>query len=460
MISKRNFIKLAAAGVSAGAIQTFASGPANAQGVRVRRNINAMPADDPILEVFREAVTKMHELPDTDERSWIGQAQIHLDHCHRQPGHFLTWHRQYTLAFEDIVRDVTGEPDWALPYWDWSNNPQIPSAFFGAGNPLDTETWNDPDPQTSPFSQRRIGADDTLSSSSVDISRIENQRLFDVFSSRLDNGPHGSVHVAIGGHMGRFLSPLDPIFWVHHCNVDRIWAKWSLNFANPGDDEWLSETFDDMFVDVSGQFVSDVRASDLVDSRALGYDYDDLLNLGGAIAAGATSTDLSPIFETEAIFTANAIPSVLNIPTSIALDAEPRVLLPDDFFDKQSVLDGTIERRVVARLSEIDIPEDAENYEIRIFLNCPYLSPEVPKEDPHFVAELSLFSLRAMSNFVDMEGMKPSALVDLTETLVNLNLRQTPVVDELDVQIIAVALDESNVSGDEFVVGRVEVVAA
>lgn len=39
-------------------------------------------------------------------------------------------------------------------------------------------------------------------------------------------GTHNSGHRWIGGHMGRSASPNDPIFWLHHANVDRIWALW------------------------------------------------------------------------------------------------------------------------------------------------------------------------------------------------------------------------------------------
>ncbi|MCH9683191.1 MAG: tyrosinase family protein [Deltaproteobacteria bacterium] len=37
---------------------------------------------------------------------------------------------------------------------------------------------------------------------------------------------HNVVHVWMGGDMGPGTSPNDPVFFVHHANVDRIWAKW------------------------------------------------------------------------------------------------------------------------------------------------------------------------------------------------------------------------------------------
>jgi len=42
---------------------------------------------------------------------------------------------------------------------------------------------------------------------------------------------HNKVHVWVGGSMGPMSSPNDPVFFLHHCNVDRLWAEWQL--ANP-----------------------------------------------------------------------------------------------------------------------------------------------------------------------------------------------------------------------------------
>jgi tyrosinase len=37
---------------------------------------------------------------------------------------------------------------------------------------------------------------------------------------------HNRVHVWVGGSMGPISSPNDPVFFLHHCNVDRLWALW------------------------------------------------------------------------------------------------------------------------------------------------------------------------------------------------------------------------------------------
>ena len=56
------------------------------------------------------------------------------------------------------------------------------------------------------------------------------------FRVEFENGPHMLVHGIIAGHMGSNWSPADPLFYVHHSNVDRIWTMWQ--------DYWDHDTVD------------------------------------------------------------------------------------------------------------------------------------------------------------------------------------------------------------------------
>ncbi|EQB56150.1 monooxygenase [Colletotrichum gloeosporioides Cg-14] len=42
----------------------------------------------------------------------------------------------------------------------------------------------------------------------------------------LEGLPHAQVHSIIYGDMGPATSPNEPLFFLHHANVDRVWAKW------------------------------------------------------------------------------------------------------------------------------------------------------------------------------------------------------------------------------------------
>jgi hypothetical protein len=46
------------------------------------------------------------------------------------------------------------------------------------------------------------------------------------FRPEYEQGPHMMFHAIVGGHMETDWSAADPIFWVHHSNIDRHWTMW------------------------------------------------------------------------------------------------------------------------------------------------------------------------------------------------------------------------------------------
>ncbi|NJK42232.1 MAG: tyrosinase family protein [Aquincola sp.] len=93
------------------------------------------------------------------------------------------------------------------------------------------------------------------------------------FCPRFDQNPHFFTHVALGGDMAEFSTVGgDPIFYLHHCNLDRIWESWNrLGNKNPADPKYLNRKF--AFGDRSGKRVDlPVSASDR--TAQLGYEYD------------------------------------------------------------------------------------------------------------------------------------------------------------------------------------------
>jgi tyrosinase len=64
----------------------------------------------------------------------------------------------------------------------------------------------------------------------------------------------------------------DPIFWLHHCNIDRLWASWNRGGRkNPTDAAFLSQQF--VFVDENGNRVA-AKVADFLDTDKLGYTYE------------------------------------------------------------------------------------------------------------------------------------------------------------------------------------------
>jgi tyrosinase len=88
---------------------------------------------------------------------------------------------------------------------------------------------------------------------------------------------HNTVHTNIGGDMTAGTSPNDPIFYLHHANVDRAWATWQTqhgldNFA-PVSGGPEGHNIDDV---LRFQIATDTTIRDTFDWRAMGYSYDTL----------------------------------------------------------------------------------------------------------------------------------------------------------------------------------------
>lgn len=264
---------------------------------RIRKNIYT-PEGQKDLQTLKDALSKMRERGCLDPASWYFQGAIHWlpnsnelernplcpgytsttastpeitqllqnfwQKCPHLPGvniyHFLPWHRLYLSFFEIAVRNITGKDDFAIPYWDYtddssSENSIIPEAFrnpadvtnslyeplrrriLNSGSSISDADENDPIPVADQVTQ------DTL---------IEGKKQaykairFRDFSSPLENSPHGSMHVELGGvYRSDTFNPIaqtetdtglmtsvptagfDPIFWVHHANIDRMWESWT-----------------------------------------------------------------------------------------------------------------------------------------------------------------------------------------------------------------------------------------
>ena len=90
----------------------------------------------------------------------------------------------------------------------------------------------------------------------------------------IEGYPHNFIHNWVGGTMSRFLSPIDPIFWTHHCMVDALWVDWNIDrgYPNTNDPDWVNTTFDE-FVDGTGSPVS-VNVGATVLLPLIGYTYD------------------------------------------------------------------------------------------------------------------------------------------------------------------------------------------
>ncbi len=188
--------------------------------------------------------------------------------CQHGSWFFLPWHRMYLGFFEQIVRATVvklgGPADWALPYWNYSDtsNPNaraLPPAFRqptlpgGSPNPLFTMLGvnilrapgvNAGNASVIPHKDVDLGCltktffspntDTTVGNLGFGGPAMGLNHDGQIFGAKsVENVPHNAIHVDVGGGTvdGWMINPdtaaLDPIFWLHHCNIDRLWSVWN-----------------------------------------------------------------------------------------------------------------------------------------------------------------------------------------------------------------------------------------
>lgn len=169
---------------------------------------------------------------------------------------FLPWHRYFLITLEGFLQQAVNDTDFRIPYWDWSADAELPNPttsavwdsehlgqFVGAGWPvrlaMDGSTGNLT--RVDRRLERNLGARGELPSRDAVRGVLRDQTFYDQtpFGSSSAAGLrnhlegwvgtariHNNVHVWVGGDMGLSSSPNDPTFFLHHCNVDRVWAAW------------------------------------------------------------------------------------------------------------------------------------------------------------------------------------------------------------------------------------------
>ncbi|HJW40681.1 MAG TPA: tyrosinase family protein [Rhizomicrobium sp.] len=308
--TRRQFIVTAAALATLSARSTGAAPPV----APVRRSLVDFSSDPARVASLRNGVAAMKALRGSDHRSWFFWAATHAysdalfkaeaerdpklksvdadrywnkcPHFGQSSADFAIWHRAYLHFFERNLRAAAGDALLALPYWDYSSEegrtfPAIYApAFLDRAKTIPNPLYH-PNREAS-FARGLlevsavIGQAAKTSAASTffhvvgkpgfggDVSDSEHTQI-----GLLEQRPHNDIHLAVGGVIGDAngamaeitTAAFDPVFWVHHANVDRLWARW----ANMPGKEWgplpPSDWFDErpwLFVDADG---SDVRVS-------------------------------------------------------------------------------------------------------------------------------------------------------------------------------------------------------
>src|SRR5215470_198066 len=133
-VTRRNFIKTA---IAAAGAATLPFGSVIAQNKAKYTRYNAMSEGGKrALASYAKGVQAMLKLPAEHPQNWFRNAFIHLLDCPHGNWWFYVWHRGYLGYFEQTIRNLSGDSQFAIPYWDWTTLPQIPDSMFeGALNP-------------------------------------------------------------------------------------------------------------------------------------------------------------------------------------------------------------------------------------------------------------------------------------------------------------------------------------
>jgi Common central domain of tyrosinase/Polyphenol oxidase middle domain len=366
------------------------------------------------ITALQAGLQVMMSRPVTDPTSYRFQANIHgtedtattpeemqsWDQCEHGSFYFPPWHRMYLYFFDRILRAAAasaGYQNVVLPYWDWTDPAQraLPLPFrqpANASNSLYIAPPGRPSGVDSgAFSLSSGAVDDSAALADVDFdtggslgngfgSGAASPAQFNGATGDLEMQPHNVVHSDLGGLMSVIdTAAQDPIFWLHHANIDRLWNKWIQEGggrADPTDPAWLNTTF--TFYDEAGHAVY-LTGSEVVDTVGqLNYRYDD--------------DPPPPMFRRFPIILAES--GAVRGEQRITLGASPvTVRLPVDEQMRKALttLSREPDRKLFLRIQDIRT-EKPPSYHYAIYLNPP-TDRQLDERTPGFVGNLSLFSM-------------------------------------------------------------------
>ncbi|MEA3410856.1 MAG: tyrosinase family protein [Pseudomonadota bacterium] len=240
----------------------------------------------------------------------LRHANTPMGDIHRCPA-FLPWHRRFIWDLERELQRVSGNTDLGLPYWNWPVGGADASMWEndllgGDGDPITGVVLS------GPFREGEWTIVNSSGSAAGSLTRAFGTNGFATLSTQADieqvlavtpydsppwlagsapsfrdqvegwTGPnlHNRGHVWVGGSMLPMTSPNDPVFFMHHCMVDKVWHEWQLRFPGQGYLPESGATFGQNLTDpMAGTPAGPVgsRPIDVLDSAGLGIEYDRLM---------------------------------------------------------------------------------------------------------------------------------------------------------------------------------------
>lgn len=448
---------------------------------RIRRDVYSLSPNGPELTWYGRAIAALKLLPRTQPGSWEFIGACHglrsnistpaaanglWRQCQHQTWFFLPWHRAYLAGFEAIIAaqivKLGGPANWALPYWNYSapgaQFRQLPPAFRnqfsspGVRNPL----WS---PRNQPLPPQTVLA---IPTSSTNLSALNATKFsgsassanpgfggpqtaqathfgqqFGLLSGQLEDLPHNVIHGDIGGLMNDpDLAALDPIFWLHHCNIDRLWEVWRRSrtpaVADPKQEQWLSSVKFKILIDKSTPMTFASRQALNTQTLLHGYKYDSVpavLPVGAAPVAKKVAKKKSVKKSQDEVVSLN---TDIAAPEVIASNDETVTLGNKRTQTAVRFAPGTAKRKAVKALAGKPQPEAPTHFllglenvtakgparDYRVFI-------DVPTDDrtPLEVGVLATFGVGTASDDSGPHGGSGlTKVIDITDAIVELGI--------------------------------------
>jgi hypothetical protein len=304
--------------------------------------------------------------------------------------HFLPWHRLYIAHFEKIIRKYSADPNFALPYWDYAKFPTLPDRFQARAKGSLYEQARAP--SLNKGQPIGVGALATIHEESTALNDVVD---YETYNSQIQRGLHDFLHDYIGGTattynkvynqivsaglMGNVPSAaFDPIFWVHHANIDRLWQQWIAE--NPGQnvtvEQLNSNRWPYRFFQNNGAPVNYTMTQVINAIKAPDYIYDNQ-------TAPATSAKAEPKRLVEH--------AIVSIPLdAVATSANPADVTLNLAHEKLLVVDKTTNERIVLKLNVAYTGKPKGRYEV--YVNLPeHVATTSTAAKDYFAGAISFF---------------------------------------------------------------------
>lgn len=215
-ISRRAFIK---GTTSAIAIVSFPNIAFTQTSIRIRQEWQQFKTTPQYASFLYAIQTMRANTNATSRSSWQYWTNVHVNYCPHGAPYFLAWHRGYLFHFEEQLRIVSGDSSLTLPYWDYYSYATMPAEFTdpATGNPLYVQR-----------SGTNVYRALSLAPFGSTVLNFQRGTPSPAFEPMIESAPHNPVHNLIGGVMATMQSPQDPIFFLHHANMDRLMHAWAL----------------------------------------------------------------------------------------------------------------------------------------------------------------------------------------------------------------------------------------